>query len=111
MRRNQTPDPEDLFSDTRMSFGDHIEDLRSHLLKALYGLAIGLLIAMPFGNIVLKFIAKPVEDQLGIYYRRYYNDQAVRVVRDKVKLPPMQIALTFDAEEVRNALDLPPNDK
>ena len=31
------PDPDDMFADTRMSFGEHIEDLRSHLLRAIYG--------------------------------------------------------------------------
>src|SRR6516162_3603175 len=28
-------DPEDMFADTRMSFGDHLEDLRTHLWRAV----------------------------------------------------------------------------
>ncbi len=33
----EPPDPDDMFADTRMSFGEHIEDLRTHLLRAIYG--------------------------------------------------------------------------
>jgi len=36
--------PEDIFDESRMSFGDHIEELRSRLIKALYGLGFFLLI-------------------------------------------------------------------
>ena len=31
---NDPYDPDDMFKDTRMSFGDHIEDLRAHLMRA-----------------------------------------------------------------------------
>jgi len=37
MALTKAPDPEDFFADTRMSFGDHIEDLRTHLLNAFKG--------------------------------------------------------------------------
>ena len=30
-------DPDDFFAETRMSFGDHIEDLRTHLWRAIKG--------------------------------------------------------------------------
>ena len=36
--------PDDIFDQTRMSFGDHIEELRSRLLKAIYGLLFFLII-------------------------------------------------------------------
>ena len=45
--------PDDIFADTRMSFGDHLEELRSRLLKALYGLVIIL-----FGGLVLDYVGK-----------------------------------------------------
>jgi sec-independent protein translocase protein TatC len=31
---------EDMFADTRMSFGDHLEDLRTHLWRAIKGFVI-----------------------------------------------------------------------
>lgn len=36
------PDPDDVFADTRMSFGEHIEELRTHLIRALVGLLVAL---------------------------------------------------------------------
>ena len=41
-----TADPEDVFRDTRMSFGEHIEELRSHMLRAIYGFVIGMVVAL-----------------------------------------------------------------
>lgn len=56
--RNQNY-PDDIFADTRMSFGDHIDVLRTHLLRAIYGLLIVLI-----GGFVLDFVG----DQLGYDY-------------------------------------------
>jgi sec-independent protein translocase protein TatC len=65
-------DPDDLFADTRMSFGDHIEELRSRLLRALVGFMIGFVISfLPWiGEPVLAFIKAPVEAQLAEFYDR-----------------------------------------
>ncbi|MBI3823414.1 MAG: twin-arginine translocase subunit TatC [Planctomycetes bacterium] len=67
----EPPDPEDMFSDTRMSMGDHIEDLRTHLLRALKGFAIGMVIGLwPLGPWVLGIIVAPVEEQLFEFEKR-----------------------------------------
>ena len=54
-RRNRVSDeyPEDIFDNSRMSFGDHIEQLRSRLLKAIYGLVFCLSIGF-----VLDYVGK-----------------------------------------------------
>ena len=70
-RTNHSPDPDDMFADTRMTFGEHIEDLRTHLLRAIYGFVLGFLIAIPIGRPVLNFISAPVEDQLNKFNDRY----------------------------------------
>ena len=57
---------EDIFSDTRMSFGEHIEDLRTHLLRALFGFVIALVLSFFVGKYVLGFIARPVELALDV---------------------------------------------
>src|SRR5207248_9362524 len=62
-------DPDDLFSDTRMSFGDHLEELRTHLWRALAGFLIGLVFGFFVCPIVLDFIKAPVEQQLMQFYR------------------------------------------
>jgi sec-independent protein translocase protein TatC len=73
---------EDIFADTRMSFGEHIEDLRAHLLRAIYGFVIALVLSFFVGKMVLGFIARPVEIALGEYWERYYKERSEQVLRD-----------------------------
>ena len=62
-------DSEDIFAETRMSFGDHIEELRTHLIRAIVGFAIGMAIsAWPLSQVVMNIITGPVEDQLMEFY-------------------------------------------
>jgi sec-independent protein translocase protein TatC len=63
-----TADPEDIFKDTRMSFGEHIEELRSHMLRAIYGFVIGMVVALIFAKWVFAIITGPVEAQLMVFY-------------------------------------------
>lgn len=79
------PYPDDIFADTRMSFGDHIEELRKHLLRAIYGLMVVLLGGIGLdalgeylglswlgvGRPMLNVIVQPAESQVrGFYARR-----------------------------------------
>ncbi len=68
--RTPTPDPEDLFAETRMSFGDHLEELRRHLWKAIIGFGVAMIFGLFVAQPVLEFIAKPVEDQLESFYNK-----------------------------------------
>ncbi len=63
-------DPEDMFADTRMSFGDHLEELRTHLWRAVKGFALAMALALCVGNYVVEFIAAPVERQLKVFNER-----------------------------------------
>lgn len=63
-------DPDDFFSETRMSFGDHIEDLRTHLIKAAMWFVVALLIGFIIGKEVLRFISRPVERELEYFHKR-----------------------------------------
>src|SRR6266849_5616375 len=75
-------DPDDLFADTRMSFGDHIEELRFRLVRALAGFMIAFLLSFTpwVGKPVLNFINAPVEAQL-----KYFYDRRVDAVTEKLK--------------------------
>jgi sec-independent protein translocase protein TatC len=72
-------DSEDYFAETRMSFGDHIEELRVHLWRAIIGFLIGVVAAFFVGNRIVEFIAHPVEQELGQFYERRAKN-----VRDKL---------------------------
>ena len=56
-------DPDDFFQETRMSFGDHLEDLRLHLWRAIKGFFLAVIFGFIIGREVVDFIKKPVEDE------------------------------------------------
>lgn len=83
MNQAPPPDPDDLFSDTRMSFGDHIEDLRTHLIRAITCFLIGVVLCIyPLGTYVLAIIVAPVETQLDAFYKRAAKAQLDKVLND-----------------------------
>jgi sec-independent protein translocase protein TatC len=55
---------------SRMPFGDHIEELRVRLIRALLGFAAGLGIGLALGEPLVQFIAAPVVQELQIYFER-----------------------------------------
>ena len=67
-------DPDDFFQDTRMSFGDHLEDLRVHLWRAIKGFFLACILGFVVGKDVLVFIARPVEQELQAFYDRRTED-------------------------------------
>ncbi|QEL15950.1 twin-arginine translocase subunit TatC [Limnoglobus roseus] len=87
-------DDDDIFKDSRMSFGDHIEELRTRLLAAVKGLVFVLMIGLVLdyigvqagipqlgiGRPVMKMIVDPVESQTRDFY-------AMKVLDDRAKLP------------------------
>jgi sec-independent protein translocase protein TatC len=87
--------PDDIFAETRMSFGDHIEELRKHLLRAIYGLLIVLFggfildtIGEQLGNPnigvgrpMLRVIVDPVESQVRDFYA-VRNEKALEKIRE-----------------------------
>src|SRR6476469_9828583 len=77
---------EDFFQDTRMSFGDHLEELRTRMWRAIKGLGLCLVIGfvldgigdrahipwLGIGRPMLKVITDPVKDQV----KQFYADRA-----------------------------------
>jgi len=48
--------------DSTMSLGDHLEELRMRMIRALLGLGIGCIICLAFGRGIIKFIEGPYDD-------------------------------------------------
>ena len=61
-------DDDDLFAHTRMSFGDHIEELRTRMIRAIMGFLVALVVGLFIGKPVLDFIQAPVQCQLNKFY-------------------------------------------
>lgn len=60
---------DDFFEGSSMSFGDHLEELRTCLFRAVIWLAIGVAIGLYFGSDVVKFLEQPIQDALLRYYQ------------------------------------------
>jgi len=54
----------DLFDDTTMTFGEHLEELRIRLWRAIVGLVLVTCVTMYFGDSVMAVVRKPIEDAL-----------------------------------------------
>ena len=58
---------EDLFQESTMTFGEHLEELRGSLFRAIAGLAIGFLLGCLVANYVVAWIQTPVLEALEDY--------------------------------------------
>ena len=54
----------DLFDDSTMTFGEHLEVLRVHVWKALLGLAVGVVISLLYGNQIIGILKEPINEAL-----------------------------------------------
>ncbi|MEJ7590965.1 MAG: twin-arginine translocase subunit TatC [Planctomycetaceae bacterium] len=54
----------DLFDDTTMTFGEHLEVLRVHVFRAVLGLAIAVSITLFFGDRIFYWLRTPVENAM-----------------------------------------------
>ncbi|HJN67068.1 MAG TPA: twin-arginine translocase subunit TatC [Pirellulales bacterium] len=61
-------DNDDLFAESTMTFGEHLEDLRRCLVRALLCLAAGMVIALSVSDWVVQVINGPLEQSLQGYY-------------------------------------------
>jgi len=77
---------ENLFESSTMSFGEHLEELRSCLFKSLIALVIGFGVGLFVGTYVVDFIQRPLEAALESYYEGQSAD------RIEAKLADMQDA-------------------
>jgi sec-independent protein translocase protein TatC len=97
--------PDDIFKDTRMSFGDHIEELRTRMFRAIKWLLLFMVIGFILDAIgksagnpkigiafpMLQVITDPIESQVrDFYYRRAMNDSA-RKLAELTNAKPAEI--------------------
>ena len=86
MSSNGTPhDPDDFFAETRMTFGDHLEDLRIHLWRAVAGFGVAVVLCFTIGKPAVEFITAPVKQQLREFYKRRV-DKTLKDLQDNSDL-------------------------
>jgi sec-independent protein translocase protein TatC len=72
----------DLFDDTTMSFGEHLEVLRIHLWKAIVGLVIGVIVALFFGGQLVAFVRAPIDHALRKHGAAYVDPEFAKKVEE-----------------------------
>src|SRR5947209_7769925 len=105
------PERDDFFAGTRMSLGEHIEDLRRHLLRALAGFVVALCVGFYVCPEVLKIISDPVERELMQFYQRRQDNLARRLAEGDPQLTEAdrerEIEILIPADRLRSLLGLP----
>ncbi|MCA9074087.1 MAG: twin-arginine translocase subunit TatC [Planctomycetaceae bacterium] len=71
------PSSKDLFDDSTMSFGEHLEVLRVHLWKALIGVFLGIVIALFQGSAIIGVVRGPIDQALKAYGQTAEDDAQV----------------------------------
>ena len=79
-----------------MSFGDHLEELRKSLFKALAGLVLTGIVGFILANHVVNFFQEPLKRAM----KNYRRDQAVKKLAKElgVEVLPFELQNTFDDE-------------
>jgi sec-independent protein translocase protein TatC len=67
------PKTQDLFDDTTMTFGEHLEVLRVHLWKAIVGLFLAVIVTLIFGKEVVGIVRSPIDEAL----QRHSKDESI----------------------------------
>jgi sec-independent protein translocase protein TatC len=72
---------QDLFRESTMTFGEHLEDLRSCLFRAIAGLMAGCVLGLIFGFWVVHLIETP----LNLALKEYYQGKAEQEKKSELK--------------------------
>ena len=89
----------DLFDDSVMSFGDHLEALRIHLFKALIGLAICVIGTLFIGDRLVAIVRSPIDKALQRHGRTEYQVVDDTAGFDSSKFWRKLIGLPIDVPE------------
>ena len=110
----------DLFDEEQqmpaMSFGEHIEELRTRLILAIMGLAVGIIVTfippLNLGARIVRMMQDPAEQALKSYKEQEAAAMAERAERQKLLSEPQRATIPADAfvaqlRKLAPRLDLP----
>jgi sec-independent protein translocase protein TatC len=101
----------DPFAATRMSLGDHIEELRLRLWKALAGFGVAFVLGFFLSPSVLRFIAAPVDRALAKFHERRLERLVQRLREGDPQLldanQPRDGEILVSTSQLANSLGLP----
>lgn len=79
---------DDLFDDGSMSFGEHIEELRTHLLRAVWGILAATIITLVFADRVVEILVWPLKGKLEVWHKQRIDSQTKQFVAAEEDRPP-----------------------
>lgn len=102
---------DDPFAASRMSLGDHIEELRLHLWRAILGFILALVVGFFLSPAVLRFIAAPIDRALAKFHQRRLERLTERL-RDgdpglRAANRPQDVELLVPAARLKEMLGVP----
>jgi sec-independent protein translocase protein TatC len=118
---------DDFFKDTRMSFGDHLEELRTRMWRAIKGLGLCLVVGfildgigdraglpwLGIGKPMLKIITDPVETQVKEFYHdrnKKVRDEVAAAQADDKKNTTVPMRVNVPIQPLAEAFELKPKD-
>ena len=66
-----------------MTFGEHLEELRFSLLKAIIALVLGVLVGLLFAGNVVEYVQTPLKDALKDYYSRLAGEEYAKYLKEQ----------------------------
>ncbi len=87
---------DDLFQSSTMTIGEHLEELRSSLIRAAAGLVVGVMIGFFVARPVVKLVEEPLRRALG----DYYSKRALETAAGWTGSP-----LPYSEAEIRDAIE------
>ncbi|RLS77517.1 MAG: twin-arginine translocase subunit TatC [Planctomycetota bacterium] len=92
---------DDLFQSSTMTFGEHLEELRTCLIRASAGLAVAVLLGFFVARPVVHLIESPLRKALGDYYTQRALETAATWQPRAAGGP----ALPYSQDEIRDAVE------
>ncbi|MBM4005905.1 MAG: preprotein translocase subunit TatC, partial [Planctomycetes bacterium] len=101
---------DDHFESTKMSFGEHLEELRVALFRAVFGLVVGVLIGLAVADYVVDWIKSPLTRAMVAHavaknvtlLEKAYGEEFSPAVRDFVKQHRVKFeTVYFETDEWR----------
>lgn len=90
------PPNEDLFDNSRMSFGEHLEELRRVLIRSLVGVAICCVIGFLFADRVVDLLKSPLVNAVS----NYQKDKSKTEIRKRLGFLPPEYQPWFEQEQM-----------
>jgi sec-independent protein translocase protein TatC len=95
---------DDLFAETTMSFGEHLEELRVCLWKAVIGLVLGFFIGLMLGKPAVELIQRPLTIALDEYYTRL-TMKRIAEDREDPNSPLSKFKQNYDLEKLKYGVE------